>query len=271
MKVAAVQFAPVIGRKAANAERILDLIREAAGHGAEYIVLPECALTGYCFDNPMEPQGLAEPVPGPFTARVAALAVELGVVVTVGLIEAAGTALFNTAIVAGPQGLVARYRKAHLPCLGFDRFATPGTEDFRTVAVGEVRMGVLICYDLRFPEAARLLTLQGADLIALPTNWPAPKGSIYPDFIVRTRACENRVYVVAANRVGKERGERFIGRSQIVDPSGDVLTEADSELPQTIFADVSLAEARNKRFGTQTYHVDILKDRRPDLYSGLAG
>lgn len=74
---------------------------------------------------------------------------------------------------------------------------------------------------------------------------------------------------MAANRVGEECGERFIGRSQIADPSGVVLAEASPDVPETIFAEASLAEARNKRFGTQTYHVDILKDRRPDLYVGL--
>jgi predicted amidohydrolase len=134
--------------------------------------------------------------------------------------------------------------------------------------IGEI--GVLICYDIRFPEAARTLGLSGADIIALPTNWPEGAQSS-PEFLMRARAWENRVYIIAANRVGVERGRRFIGRSQIVALGGEILAEAGGAEETILYADIDVALARRKRIVIEpgAWEMDITGDRRPDLYERL--
>jgi predicted amidohydrolase len=128
----------------------------------------------------------------------------------------------------------------------------------------------LICYDIRFPEAARVLALKGAEVIALPTNWPEGAESS-PEFITRTRAWENRVFIVAANRVGVERGRKFIGRSQIVSPNGEIMVEAGPDEETIIYADLDLSLARQKRIVIEPgeWELDITGGRRPELYGEL--
>jgi predicted amidohydrolase len=125
----------------------------------------------------------------------------------------------------------------------------------------------LICYDLRFPEAARCLALEGADMIALPTNWPQGADAS-PDFVAQTRAMENRVFLVAVNRAGEERGAVFIGKSQIVDPAGRRLAMADTTDETIITATFDPTLARQKRLVIQpgVFEIDTVGDRRPELY-----
>src|SRR5262249_14422678 len=152
---------------------------------------------------------------------------EQNVYAIVGLLERAGDTLYNSAFVAGPTGLVACYRKCHLPVLGIDRFVGRG-DSLPVIDLPFARIGILICYYVRFPEGARPLTLRGADVLVVPTNWPEGAESA-PEFLTRARAWENRIYVAACNRVGCEEGTRFIGRSQIVAPDGKILAQADGE------------------------------------------
>ena len=139
-----------------------------------------------------------------------------------------GDEVFNAAVLAGPDGLVGSYRKVHLPFLGVDRFTTPGNRPFEVFDVAGVRVGILICYDGGFPEAVRELALRNADLVVLPTNWP-PGAETMAEYAVNTRAMENAIYFLAANRVGKERGFRFIGTSRICDPAGNTLAGANGQ------------------------------------------
>src|SRR5262249_24628069 len=150
----------------------------------------------------------------------------------VGLLERGADALYNSAALIGPEGVIACYRKAHLPGLGLDRLVAHGNTPFAVHDTPIGRIGLAICYDIRFPEPTRLLALQGAELVAFPSNWPsverlAPPSAI-PDVLTRARAIENRVFLAVADRAGEERGSRFLGRSQLVDVFGKVVAEAGS-------------------------------------------
>src|SRR5207302_9362026 len=133
-----------------------------------------------------------------------------------------GHKLYNACALVGPEGPASSYRKIHLPCLGVDRFVTPGDRPFAVHDLGGLRVGITICYDGSFPESARVLTLLGADLVVLPTNWPTGARSTVK-YLVQARALENHIYYAAINRVGEERGFHFIGMSRIVDCEGELL------------------------------------------------
>lgn len=269
--VAAVQMDVRIGDVGGNAERALVWLRQAADAGAELIVLPEAALSGYCFASRDEAMPHALPLEAEPLQAFARRCAELGVTGVLGYLEAApGGQVYNSACIAMPSGEVATYRKTHLPTLGVDRFLGKG-DRLPVFDAPWGSLGCLICYDVRFPEPARVLALRGMDVLAVPTNWPEGAEST-PDFVLRARARENRVFVVAANRVGVERGRRFIGRSQIVDAVGKVLAEADGVSETILLAQIDPAEARRKRIVIEPgeWEQDSVGDRRPELY-GLLG
>lgn len=270
VKVAVAQMDPQLGELARNRQRIATLLREAAGHGAALVVFPECATSGYGFADLEAGHAAAEPIPGPTTALLSELCAELNVYAVVGLLERFGAeGVYNTAVLVGPEGLVGRYRKAHLPLLGVDRFTLPGDTGFLVWETAVGRVGIAICYDLRFPEAVRALALAGADIVALPTNWPDGSQNA-PEFVTRTRALENRVFLLACNRCGEESGFWFFGHSQISDPGGRVLAEAGAE-EAICYADVDPSAAREKRIVLRpgAFELDTVGDRRPDLYGPL--
>ncbi len=270
VKIAAAQMEPRIFDKAHNLRRAQQMITEAASADARLVILPEAALTGYCFSSPEEFKPLAEPIPGPATQALAALCEELNVFVIVGLIERDGDVYYNAAAFLGPDGLIGRYRKVHLPYLGLDRFVTPGNEPFRVYDTPIGRIGINICYDANFPEGARILALLGADIIALPTNWPQGREKI-PALVVPTRAFENRVYFAAVDRVGEERGFRFLGKSTIAAPTGDVVVQAGPDDEEIIYAEADLELARRKHVVIKPgeFEIDPIGDRRPELYGEL--
>lgn len=265
--VAAVQMDVEIGRSERNLARMLNTLRETAAGGAKLTVFPECALTGYCFESLAEARQYAETIPGPSTLRVAELCRELGVHAVLGLLEADGERLFNACAMVGPGGVAGSYRKIHLPFLGVDRFTTPGNRPFRVVDVGVARVGMNICYDGSFPESARVMALEGADLIVLPTNYP-PGSECTAAYVINTRALENNVYYAAVNRIGTERGFRFIGQSKICHPSGSTLAEAAHEQEEVLYAEVDVAVARDKHLVRVPgkHEIDRFRDRRPEMY-----
>ena len=271
LRVAAVQMQPELLDLAGNLARVIDHAHGAAAREARLVVFPEIALSGYVV-TPDEADALAQPVPGPATQAVAQACAEDDIHVVLGMLErdTDGT-LFNTSVLLGPTGLLARYRKTHLPLLGVDRYLAAGDGFTSPVVTPAGRVGLLICYDLRFPEPCRVLALLGAQVIALSTAWPAA-GTLYPDFIARTRAAENRVYLLAANRCGEERGTRYLGRSVIVAPDGEVLAEGSPEREETLYAEIDPAASDVKRliFAAGEYELDVWGDRRPDLYGPIA-
>jgi len=184
-----------------------------------------------------------------------------------GMIELDGDDIFNTAVLVGPHGIVGSYRKVHLPWLGVDRFTTPGDRPFRVFDAGGVRVGLLICYDAGFPEAARALALSGADIVVLPTNWP-PGAEQLAEHTINTRAMENSIYFLAANRVGIERGFDFIGMSRICDPVGKTMASADHRDECVLRASIDPKQARQKRITRVPgeHIIDRFADRRPEMY-----
>ncbi len=270
IKAAVVQMDPKLGENEENRRRIAQFHREAAVHGAQLIVFPECATSGYGFADLEAAWSAAESIPGPTTDALESVCAETETYGVVGLLERQTEEIvYNTAVLVGPDGIVGRYRKAHLPLLGVDRFVTPGDTGFRVWETPLGRIGMLICYDLRFPEAMRAVALSGADVVALPTNWPDGSQNA-PEFVTRTRALENRIFLLACNRCGEESGFWFFGHSQVTHPSGDVLAEAGAE-EEICYAEIDPTEARQKRIVIRpdAFELDTVGDRRPDLYGRL--
>jgi predicted amidohydrolase len=270
-KIACVQMDVAIGNPEANRQKIVTLLTEAAEQGARLAIFPECSVTGYCFDSLEEASQFAEPIDGPSSAAIAEACRKTGAHAVVGFIERDGSSFYNAAVLIGPNGIAGSYRKVHLPFLGVDRFLTPGDRPFSVVELPIGKVGINICYDASFPEAARSLKLLGAELIMLPTNWPTGAWRT-AEFIINARACENHVNFAAVNRVGVERGWQFIGGSKVVDYNGDTLAEASRDNEQLIFVEVDLQEAnKNKIVNVAgSYEIDRLADRRPEFY-GLIG
>ena len=269
MKVAAVQMDVKIFEKESNLARIVAKMEEAARAGAKLIVFPECALTGYCFTSREEAWPLAETVPGSSTEKLAAAAKSLGVTAIVGMLERDGETLYNCAAVVDPQGVLGAYRKMHLPCLGIDWFNAVGDKPFPVFATSHGRVGVNICYDCSFPEAGRVVKLNGAQLLAIPTNWPL--GSDSWAHTPKVRATENHLHVIASDRVGEERGFRFSGHSQIVDFVGKVHAEAGETEETILYAELDLAAADQNRVVRMPgkWEFDRIAARRPEMYRAL--
>jgi len=270
-KIAAVQMDARLADKTHNLAAVRSSLERCAVEHARLVVFPECILTGYGFGSKEEAWPHAEPIPGPSTQTLAADCKRLGLWAVVGTLEQGEKGrLFNAAVLVGPDGHLATYRKVHLPCLGVDRFTTPGDRPFAVHDLGGLRLGMNICYDGSFPEAARVLTLLGADLVVLPTNWPdAARKTV--QYLVQARAFENAIYYAAVNRVGTEAGFHFIGHSRIVAPNGDLLAISEDDREAVLFAEIEPERARQKRVINipKLYEVDRVGDRRPDLYGPL--
>ena len=271
-KIAAVQCDSRLGDVAFNLRTVRAGLRDAARLGARLAVFPECVLTGYGFASRAEAWPFAEPAPGPSVDALAADCRELGIWAVVGMLERddAVGGLFNACALVGPRGFVASYRKIHLPYLGVDRFTTPGDRPFAVHDLDGLRVGMNICYDGSFPESARVLAVLGADLIVLPTNWPTGAAPTIRH-LTAARALENHVYYAAVNRVGEERGFRFIGQSRIIACNGELLASAGADAPEIVTADIDPAVARSKRLVIVPgqYELDRVGHRRPEMYRPL--
>jgi 5-aminopentanamidase len=269
--VACCQLAPVLGDPVANRGLAADAVSRAAAAGAGVVVLPELVSSGYVFQSRGEARDSAEAADGETVALWARLAADHGIVIVGGFCEIADGELFNSAALVDPGGLRCVYRKAHL----WDRerfWFSPGSAAPPVVTTRFGRIGVMICYDLEFPEWVRLPALDGAQLLCAPTNWPAfprPEGE-RPAEIVRVQAgaAVNRMFIAACDRTGEERGVGWVAGSVIVDPDGWPLAEADrASGPVTITAACRLAGALDKATSPNN---DVHADRRPELYRRVA-
>ena len=270
VKVAACQIDPQLGEVDRNLERIERWVVDAAQAGASLVVLPEAATTGYAFTSLDEALPVARRAGVVAPELLAGMAAKLAITIVCGTLEAEGDEIFNSALVMSPDGRRFKYRKMHLPFLGIDRFATPGPDAPWVVEVAGLRLGVLICYDLRFPEAARMCALDGADLIALPTNWPVGV-NFHPGIFAPARAAENHCYLLAADRVGTERDVTFIGRSLLIDYDGNQMAMASDTDEEMLVGEIDPEAARathvRRRLGEHEW--DTMADRRPGLYERL--
>lgn len=275
MKIAGVQLDLVLGEPAENLARIEKSTSQAKQNGAELVVFPECAITGYCFESKQEALPHASTLPGPHLDAVQSISSKHDVSIVTGTLERDGDDLFNVAVAVAPSGLLASYRKTHLPHLGVDHFTTPGghadveEDPYPVFEVNGLKVGMLICYDASFPEASRILMLKGADLIVLPTNWP-PGAEQTADYVINARASENKVYYMSVDRIGHERGFDFIGKSKICDAHGNTLVFADHQNEEILLAEIDPELPRNKLIQRTAGHwVDRVADRRPELYGPL--
>jgi len=262
MRIGIVQSSPTFGEIESNITSVLNLM---ASHSADLWVLPELFATGYQFLNADEARELAEPVPGGSTTQALIThARRCGCFIVGGLPEVDGGHIYNAAVLVGPEGLLARYRKIHLFYEEKINF-TPGNLPFAVVDIGIAKIGMMICFDHLFPESARSLALQGADIICHPANL------VLPDLAQRTmsiRALENGVFTATANRVGTESRNNealtYTGQSQVVGPDGEAMLHMSQNEIEVNVVEIEVERARSKMI---TKHNDKLADRRPDLYS----
>jgi predicted amidohydrolase len=270
--VACCQLGPRIGEPDHNRALAREAVERAARGGAQVIVLPELCSSGYVFADADEARRLAEPADGPTVSEWADIARSLGVVIVGGFCELDPDGLVrNSAVLVDSEGVRAIYRKAHL----WDREGlvfTAGSDPPPVVDTTFGRIGVMVCYDLEFPEWVRVAALEGADLLCAPVNWPAvprPDGE-RPGEVVRVQAAAstNRIFIAACDRIGNERGVDWIGGSVIVDVDGFPLAgPAASEDTVTVVARCALDAARDKHLNERN---DVFLDRKPELYGALS-
>jgi predicted amidohydrolase len=274
MRAAAVQMEPRIGETARNVERSLEMIAAAAAAGAQLVVLPELCNSGYVFASRDEALALAESaVDGPSVQAWADAAGRHGLHIVAGFAERDGDTLYNSAVLLGPAGRIGTYRKNHL-WAEEQLFFAPGNLGVPVFTTPIGRIACAICYDIWFPEVFRLAALGGAEVLCVSTNWvPMPEQPAHLPMMANVLAMggahSNSLFVVAADRIGTERGQPFLGSSLIVGPTGWPLAgpaSVDREEVLTADLDVGdvLARRRLNRFN------DLLADRRPSIYGALA-
>jgi 5-aminopentanamidase len=266
MRVGAFQFEPLIGEVEKN---LAHIERALTGADLDLVVLPELCTTGYQLTSD-EARSLAEPFPGGESAeRLERLAAREDLLIVAGVVEAAAGKPFNSAVLIGPKGHLATYRKTHLFNDEYDLFA-PGDTGFFITCVHDVRIGMMICFDWVFPESARCLALLGADVIVHPANLVLP----YCQRMMPTRCLENGVFVATANRIGQEAhipGRpklTFTGGSQILDTHGEILAAASEAGESLLRAEFDPRAARQKLLSPRNH---LLGERRPKLYQAMLG
>ncbi|MBS1714624.1 MAG: carbon-nitrogen hydrolase family protein [Armatimonadetes bacterium] len=263
IQVACAQLDVAFGDPASNAAKAVAVLEEQARAGTALLVFPECFLTGYAVSSGAEARAIA--VGRDALAPVQEACDRSDVLAVIGFAEADGDTVYNSAALLEPGRTPRVYRKTHLPELGLDKFVKLGD----SLPVYETRLGrigVFICFDLRHPECARCLALDGADILVLPTNWPVGAHAA-PEHIAPARAAENKVFLAACNRVGTENGFTFIGRSGIFGLGGESLARAgDGEEVISARFDPLLSRDKRNVMVPGAYETTVLESRRPALY-----
>lgn len=254
MRVALVQMDLAWEDVAENHRRARKHLEEAARRGASLALLPEMFCTGFS----MESEKIAQPAGGPSETFLRATARELGISILASLPEAGAPRPRNMAILAGPDGSVARYAKIHPFSFGGEHRVYTGGDRIVTVPVAGARVTPFVCYDLRFPEPFRLAA-DDTDLFAVVANWPEARREHWRT-LLRARAIENLCYVAGVNRVGEGGGLRYAGDSAVVSPWGEVLAGGDAS-DAVLLAEVDPDVVRDARA-----KFPALRDRRPEAY-----
>jgi predicted amidohydrolase len=255
-----------VGDKNYNLGKIKRYIKQAKKKHAELIVFPELALTGYtCRDLVYE---LAEPIPGPSVHQLEAIAKKENMYIILGMLEKSNKAqavLYNTAVLISPEGFIGRYQKMHLPTHSVfeeKRYFRGGyqTPIFDT-SMG--KLGLIICYDVFFPEITRLLRLKGAQLVICISASPSVRRGFF-EVLTKARALENTVFLAYVNLVGIEDGLQFWGGSRMIGPSGRILAQAKYDEEDMVVTNIDYSDM--DRIGV---FVPMLRDLRPELYDSL--
>jgi predicted amidohydrolase len=275
VRIAVAQYAPYVGDVDGNRAAAVDWARQAAAQEVDLAVLPELASSGYVFESEDEASATAEdPAGSELLSALTRVCAEGGMHCVVGINERAGEVRHNSAVLLGPDGHLATYRKLHLFNDEKSWFAPGG--DLPVVDLPFGRVGMVICFDLWFPEAVRTLALAGAEVIAVPTNWVGSfKRQLYDaagycqgDIVAMATAAQNGVVMACADRVGVEREVRFLGCSVIVGTDGwPVQGPAGPEEEILLVADVDLDTVTSAR--GRTPRNDLIGDRRPDSYTAV--
>jgi len=259
-KIGFYQFAPEFGALSANLSTVVTALDGAA---ADIIVLPELAFTGYSFQDRKELATLAEdPASSPTVSTLTQLCRNNNFHLITGFAEKSGDKIFNSALLISREGILQTYRKLHLFNTESEYF-DPGDTPLQVIEINGIQMGLMICYDWAFPEVARTLALQGADLICHPSNLVLP----WCQQAMLTRCMENGVFAITANRIGADIRPRgtlnFTGQSQIAGPKGILIHQASTTEETLFITTIDLAPARDKKV---TPLSDLLGDRRPEFY-----
>jgi predicted amidohydrolase len=263
-KIGFFQFEPTFGEVEINLAKVLSALKNV---DADLIVLPELAFTGYYFQNRSELMSMAEePEISATVDGLTRLCRERNLFLVTGFAEKSGDKIFNSALLIGPHGVLSTYRKLHLFNTEKEYF-DPGDTPLETIVVRDAKIGMMVCFDWAFPEVARMLSLQGADILCHPSNlvldW-CQKAMV-------TRCLENAVFAVTANRIGADirpHGElKFTGQSQVTAPKGEIVHRAAPDKEELYVAEIDLGLARNK---FMTKKNDVFRDRRPEFYTSLS-
>lgn len=267
MKIGYLQFKPELCKPDDNIAKIREIV-SSCKDGYDLLVMPELSNSGYLFSTHEEALCASDEIPdGRFCRALAEISKERNAFIATGINERAGVKLYNSAVLVSPNGEFNIYRKTHL-FLDEKLWFSPGDTGLNAFEItgkfGKVKVGMMICFDWIFPESARTLALKGAQIIAHPSNLVLS----YCQQAMFTRAVENRVFTITANRTGTERnGEQelyFTGKSVIVDPEGNYLCTAGESNETIMIAEIDPAEALNKNV---TVKNNIFEDRREEFYS----
>jgi predicted amidohydrolase len=257
------QFAPKFGEVETNLSKVVSALR---GAEADIIVLPELAFTGYLFQNRSELASLAqEPTKSEIVSSLVALCRDRDFYLVTGFAEKSADKIFNSALVIGGNGILHTYRKLHLFNTEKEYF-DPGNTALDTIELRGAKIGVMVCFDWAFPEVARVLALQGADLLCHPSNLVLT----HCQQTMIIRCIENSVFAITANRFGSDIRPRgtltFTGQSQLVAPKGELIYRAKPEEEKLFIAEIEVSKARHK---WMTERNNLLEDRRPEYYTQL--
>ena len=266
--ISCLQLAPVMADLPSNRELSCAAVESAVAAGAQVVVLPELVTSGYMFESLAEARSTAITPDDPLFASWASLAAGGDAVVVGGFCEPAPDGgVYNSALLLDGTGVRAVYRKIHL----WDtekNFFTPGPADPPIVRTSHGDIGLVICYDLEFPELTRSIALRGADLLAVPTNWPLverPAGERPPEVhVAMATARVNRMAIACADRTGTERGQEWTAGTAVIDENGWVVATPGTDGVATARLDLTLG--RNK---VLTERAHVFGDRRPEFYGGL--
>ncbi len=266
MKIAAAQIACTVGAVKANIAKISEFASRAQREGAELVVFPEMVDTGYSREAIRVHASAWNEGAVP---RLRSCARQFSIAIICGVSERDGAHIYNAQVVIDASGeILARYRKSHLftsPPLDEHTCFSAGAE-LSSCDFGKVRIGLSICYDLRFPEVYRSLACdQSANVFAISSAWPFPRIE-HLRILTSARAIENQSYVVLANRVGKDAGVTFCGSSAIIGPTGNIIAAAAPDCEEIIYGEISADTLQSARS-----RMPIFADRRPDLYAGRIG
>jgi N-carbamoylputrescine amidase len=275
VRIACIQMQPAIGNIEANVAHSVELIHHAAWLGAKLVVLPELCNSGYMFQSREEAFAASEPVPaGPTVHTWSEIAAKHRLHLVAGICERDGAKLFNSSVLIGPGGYIGTFRKVHL-WNEENLYFEPGDLGFPVFHTAIGRIGMAICYDGWFPEAYRLMALQGADIVCVPTNWVPIPGQAdgreaMANILAMAAAHSNSIYIACADRVGTERGQPFEGQSLIVSFTGwPVAGPASRDKEEILLAEIALGAARRAR--NWNAFNQVLRDRRSDLYDEMLG